>query len=308
MKKLLRFSTFSMSCLFLMLLCPLFPSGVYAAAEATYAGADSCAQCHEEQVKSFQRSIHGKKAIPGSPAAKESCEACHGPGSRHVEQGGGELSSIITFSKKESPKQKSASCLACHENTRELVNWDMGRHKMMGVSCDACHSVHSTTKYSLKGTEFTLCLTCHKDVRSQLNRQARHPIQEGKVKCSDCHSPHGGFDKKSIRADSTPDLCYKCHTEKRGPFAFEHPPVAEDCMVCHQPHGSNHTNLLTQKSPQLCQNCHDTGSIGHKGRAYTAQSGFAGNATGNKNKFFSQGCLNCHGNIHGSNRSPTLER
>jgi DmsE family decaheme c-type cytochrome len=303
MKKLLLFSA---ACIAVLMLLPLTVSETYAQGAAQYVGADSCKQCHEDQFKSFQASIHGKKVIPGSPAAKEGCESCHGPGSIHVDKGGGKGVAIISFSKKEGAKQKSAPCLACHENSKELISWDMGGHKKMGVACDACHSGHSSKRSMLKGGQPGICLTCHKEVRADLNRQAHHPIQEGKVKCTDCHTPHGGFGSKGIKADSTPDLCYKCHAEKRGPFAYEHPPVAEDCGICHQPHGSNHSNLLKSKSPQLCQDCHDSG--GHTARAYTNQHGFTGNATANKNKFFSQGCLNCHGNIHGSNRSPAFQR
>lgn len=140
-----------------------------------------------------------------------------------------------------------------------------------------------------------------------MNRRSHHPMQEGKIKCTDCHTPHGGFGKKMVRADSTPDLCFKCHAEKRGPFAFEHPPVVENCATCHEVHGSNHDNLLVSKVPQICQSCHNTGS-GHTSRAYNLQHSFGGAATANKNKFFAQGCLNCHGNIHGSNRNPAFER
>jgi hypothetical protein len=59
--------------------------------------------------------------------------------------------------------------------------------------------------------------------------------------------------------------------------------------------------------PQLCESCHNIGA-GHTSRAYTKQHGFLGEATANKNKFFARGCLNCHGNIHGSNRAPMFLR
>jgi predicted CXXCH cytochrome family protein len=47
-------------------------------------------------------------------------------------------------------------------------------------------------------------------------------------------------------------------------FLFEHAPVREDCVSCHEPHGSNHKRLLVNKLPNLCWNCHLTGS-GHFG-------------------------------------------
>ena len=50
--------------------------------------------------------------------------------------------------------------------------------------------------------------------------------------------------KAMIKADSVNDLCYKCHAEKRGPYAFEHPPFPENCLNCHEIHGSNLSEFL----------------------------------------------------------------
>jgi DmsE family decaheme c-type cytochrome len=270
-----------------------------------YVGADACKECHESNYKSYAKSIHGKKAW-GSPAATAGCEACHGPGGQHVDKGGGNTG-IISFDKKTASAIKVAACLRCHDDSEELLSWKMGEHGKAGLSCDSCHMVHTGATVALKSAETELCVSCHKDVRNQVNRQSHHPIMEGKVKCSDCHSPHGGVNRMMLKNDSGPELCYGCHQEKRGPYAFEHAPVAEKCGSCHEPHGSNHNNLLTSKVPQLCQGCHNLG-LGHTSKAYTVQHGFGGNATSDKNKFFAQACVNCHGDIHGSNRSPWFLR
>ena len=292
-----------------MLICSFpafFAMGAAGKDEDRYAGAGVCLECHVEQTKSMSKTPHWKKAIKGSPVANKECESCHGPGAAHVREGGGTTRDLITFTKKETAKQKSEACLACHQNSKEITFFDLGVHKQNDVTCVDCHSVHNGAVHNLKMSQPNLCLTCHKDVKSQLNRQAHHPIQEGKVKCTDCHTPHGGFGPKMIKADSIQDLCYTCHTEKRGPFAFEHPPVAENCLNCHQPHGSNHENLLMSKPPRLCQGCHS--DSGHRNRPYSFQNRLGGNATGSQNRFVGQGCLNCHGNIHGSNRSPFFVR
>ena len=97
-------------------------------------------------------------------------------------------------------------------------------------------------------------------------------------------------------AENVNQLCFKCHPDKRGPYVYEHPPVAENCATCHTPHGSRHAKLLTEKVPNLCQDCHDWSR--HPGTPYDAKTGFTG--TSPSNRFFSRSCLNCHGAIHGS--------
>jgi DmsE family decaheme c-type cytochrome len=53
------------------------------------------------------------------------------------------------------------------------------------------------------------------------------------------------------------DLCLECHTRYQGPFVFEHAPVSESCLECHEPHGTVANNLLKQNEPFLCLQCHE---------------------------------------------------
>ena len=261
-------------------------------------GPEVCKGCHEDKYATYAISIHARKGLPGSPASKDGCESCHGPGEAHVEKAGERGVGIFIFGKRiEEAQAKSAKCLACHAEQRDLTFWDMGRHKTMGISCDNCHTVHSGTRKNLKAQQPDLCYICHRVIRLQQNKQSHHPVREGRVKCTDCHEHHGGFGPHQIKADSVNELCYKCHTEKRGPFMWEHPPVDENCVTCHTPHGSNHNKLLVSKVPQLCQSCHD--GTRHPGTVYTSFDTFRGAAP--SNKMFARACLNCHSQIHGSN-------
>jgi len=288
--------------------------------DSEYAGSEACKDCHEAYYKGFVKSIHGKKAVPGNPANREGCESCHGPGAQHVEKGGGRGVAIIGFGKKMSPGEKSARCMACHEESKAVAFWNMNRHKFAGNSCDSCHSIHKGVEKLLVASEPDLCFNCHRNVRAQANKQSHHPLKEAFVgrqalKCSSCHDTMGSFGAdpvvsftgqrrsgtdKMLRADSVNELCYKCHAEKRGPFMWQHPPVDESCLICHEAHGSNHGKLLTSRVPLLCQNCHSVEGS-HPRRPYTNLHSFKGSATANKNKFFARSCLNCHTNIHGSN-------
>jgi DmsE family decaheme c-type cytochrome len=98
-----------------------------------------------------------------------------------------------------------------------------------------------------------------------------------------------------LKAESVNLLCYRCHTEKRGPYVWQHPPVEENCLICHTPHGSKAAKLLTERVPNLCQECHNPDvhpDVVPTGSASTFNSLLSGRA-----------CLNCHGQVHGSNGS-----
>jgi len=277
--------------------------------DSEFVGSEACKDCHEAYYNKFAKSIHGKKAVPGNPANRDGCESCHGPGAQHVEKGGGKGVAIFAFSRETDPNGRDSKCLACHGEARDLPFWNLSRHQSAQIACDNCHSIHSSVqgKDSLKAQEPDLCFGCHKNIRAQTNKQSHHPIREGKIRCSSCHNPMGTSNIKAmIKADSVNELCYKCHAEKRGPYAFEHPPVPENCLLCHEIHGSNHSRLLTRKVPLLCSSCHNTG--GHPSSPYTNLHSFPGPATSNRNRFFGRSCLNCHGNIHGSSLSEFFVR
>ncbi|RPJ43548.1 MAG: DmsE family decaheme c-type cytochrome [Deltaproteobacteria bacterium] len=292
--------------LFFLSVLPIFiflwgvlPSGDVGGSEGIV-GAEICKGCHDDHYQSYLKSTHAKKGIPNSPARKDACESCHGPGAAHVEKSGEKGVGIFIFSKKiADAKSKSAKCFSCHGDSRDLSFWDLSKHKVFDVSCDNCHTVHSGTRKNLKATQPDLCNICHRSIRAQQNKQSHHPIREGKLKCTDCHDHHGGFGPKMVKANSFNDLCYQCHAEKRGPYMWQHPPVEENCLSCHTSHGSNHSKLLISKVPQLCQSCHDWTQ--HPGTPYSKFETFQGTATSGKNRMFSRSCLNCHSNVHGSN-------
>lgn len=259
-------------------------------AQAAELGA-ACVSCHEKPVASFKSSYHAKIW-----QGKNDCQSCHGATDKHTSDPSKQ--SVVSFGKGggRSADELSKMCLGCHKKAAHLAMWDMGAHKKNDVNCAACHDIHSP-RAAVK--QPTVCFSCHKDVRSDANKISHHPIIEGKVKCSDCHNTHGSQAKHMINAESNNQLCYKCHADKRGPYAWEHQPVSEDCMICHTPHGSRHETLLVEKIVNLCQDCHDVPTSTHVGGLNVAANMFQSAQTSSR-RVTARGCIECHHAIHGS--------
>jgi DmsE family decaheme c-type cytochrome len=261
---------------------------------ATFVGDDAtCASCHEDYQEAYAGTRHAQAFRLGG--ATGSCESCHGPRSKHVEDPGNELAfSALTMT------QQSAVCLQCHEGGARM-SWKTGAHHTAGVSCASCHHVmerRSDRALLIRDSSTEACLTCHADVRAKLHRTSHHPVREGRMDCTSCHAPHGSTAPSLLRANTVNESCLSCHSEKRGPFVWEHAPVRESCLNCHDAHGSNHRTLLTAKDPFLCLQCHSYG-----GHINLPRYNRVSNPYG-------QGCVNCHLNIHGSNHpsGPKLTR
>ncbi len=268
---------------------------------ASSVGSGTCASCHEDTSKSFQHAFHKQQGIE--------CEDCHGNGSLHVD-GGGDVAKIISFGKRPD-ETANGICLGCHTRSDQVRHWLGGSHSAHRVRCVDCHQVHDRalkaadegrmrfdtatraafvaksvspeTNVVLRSRAETndACLKCHQTEGAQLSLPYHHPLREGKMSCVDCHDPHGGPAGNNLRTVNTNQLCLRCHAQYRGPFAYQHAPVTENCLTCHSVHGSPNTNLLSVSEPALCLQCH----AGHHNGAGLP---------------LPDRCTNCHSSIHGT--------
>jgi len=274
-----------------------------------------CLACHEEHQQQMAGHKHSVSADPRTPT----CVSCHGPSEKHAENPG-EVEPTREFhpgAKHMLPANEASDvCLACHEKDAKRALWATSAHPSADVSCISCHKVHTGKDRVLaKTTQPGVCFTCHQGPRTQVNLASRHPITEGKMTCSDCHSVHGSAGPKLAKKDSTNDTCYTCHAEKRGPFVHQHQPVTEDCANCHNPHGSSISRMLKARAPILCQQCHTphvaggVGALGGQPGVFPpavpgqAQSEVTPTSGGKNvvNMWQARACLNCHTQVHGSN-------
>lgn len=279
-----------------------------------FRGDQWCASCHPAIAKNFEGSGHAAYMhAEGVPLAKKGCEGCHGSGNIHMATENGE---VIAF-RKMTPKESAAACLRCHEPTLSEAHWKRTAHAQADLSCVSCHKIHPDTdpawepsamkrgkadpvkpiftarpnpKALLKADEATLCGQCHAPQLMEFKGGTHHPVPEGKMVCSDCHSPHPTKETK-LRKDPTRDACATCHTERAGPFVFEHDPVAgisgDGCVECHKPHGANNPKMLNSTTRGLCGQCHTDLLTSH----FPGRSCYA---------------AGCHVAVHGSNSSPLL--
>jgi len=294
---------------------------------ADYVGVEMCSGCHQDEAQQFAKTVHAK-AYPATAKFGTGCESCHGPGKAHADAmiaAGGdpqktEAGRKLIWSFQGKPADNSARCLHCHSSGHDQSLFSRSQHKLVGVSCEQCHSAHlliSSTQNAgaklrpaqeqffhapslseetrwlheslLRKKQPGLCFTCHLTVQAKFALPTHHRVPEGLMKCTDCHNPHGTLNASQLRKVNF-ETCVTCHTEKRGPFVYEHPALrVEGCTACHQPHGTVERHLLPRTEGRfLCLQCH--------------VDPHAANVPHGRLGFQTLGdCTRCHAVIHGSN-------
>lgn len=259
--------------------------------------AEACSACHGEVVESFA----GPHATLWNQG--DACASCHGDAEQHIEEGGGAVG-VFSFGadSEHSSLAQSRVCMECHGN--EHPRFAASSHAAAGVSCVSCHSIHDPAMESpallapVRSAERPMdnldtvsrtCESCHGAVFTQFDFNEGHRLREGVMSCASCHDPHAPAPRVRL-AGFQRETCLECHTDKGGPFVFEHGSnIVEGCISCHTPHGSPNRHMLnTQRVAETCYSCHAT------------VPGF--------HAFFSPdtNCTNCHAAIHGSNLHPAF--
>ncbi len=173
---------------------------------ATYVGMDQCAVCHEKEVKDFKLTEHARIQIPGEGerVQGQGCESCHGPGSLHVEAGGGKGKFIISG-------KDSESCFQCHLDKKAEFNLEHHHPVKEGkISCTSCHDPHGKDINQAKGMWMArvneTCAQCHRE-QTRAHVFEHEALREG---CTSCHNVHGSINRKLL-TERDNNLCLKCH-------------------------------------------------------------------------------------------------
>jgi predicted CXXCH cytochrome family protein len=181
---------------------------------ATFTGNKSCYECHTNYTRSFPSSAHARVHV-GDAALKGQvgCEACHGPGSKHIASGGGRGRFIVN------PGKDSTACLNCHLQTHAEFQLPQHHPVLEGkLNCVQCHDPHGSDIMKASGTGLAMarlnesCAPCHREqARPRVYEHAA--MREG---CTACHVPHGSINAKML-VERDNNLCLKCHAQVQGP-------------------------------------------------------------------------------------------
>ena len=206
---LVSFSTF----VFVLSSCSTPGATVLAPLEipgATFVGNKVCADCHAPILRKFPGSIHARvnldrEKLPGGT----SCEACHGPASKHVTAPGRRL--IIN------PGKDPAACLQCHLETHAQFQLPF-HHPVLEnkMNCVQCHDPHGSDIFKPAGglamaRQNESCAQCHREQTRPFVFE-HEAMREG---CTVCHNPHGSINRMQL-VENDSNLCLKCHAQVQG--------------------------------------------------------------------------------------------
>ncbi len=245
--------------------------------------ASTCAQCHAPAYDVVHKSIHASLVAPGG----QGCIACHAGGGKHAATGGAKA--LVVSMKHAEPSQQAQTCNTCHGNNRAVCGYSLGVHARARLGCLSCHSPATRrTARAVQRDAHRNCATCHAAVALSFRHANRHPVGEAEFSCASCHDPHRPIRPGPGARRKMSRRCVGCHKEYRGPFVFpHHADKGEGCLACHMPHGSPNRKLLDKRRVRdNCLSCH------------ADLPPFHDQSTGSRFR----NCLDCHTQIHGSNR------
>lgn len=226
-----------------------------------------CARCHTTKLEVLERDAQATTAKTRWVEPGIGCEACHGPGSHHVDYFAtnyvnriaafvrskvrGEPAAYIVNPRKLTKGQEVSVCARCHGPDINMDDTDVYRDYEPGHSREG--RINDLSPY-LKSVPITPGRTAPtievwEDGRPKgLAMLLRSFIEskcfnEAHVRCYDCHDPHANKSSKEpgilVAGPASDRYCMGCHKEFRGKIKehTKHEPgrPGSFCYDCHMP-------------------------------------------------------------------------
>jgi len=216
-----------------------------------------CEQCHGFEsfsATSDQRRMHRSSSFPLSGAhLGVPCDRCHPP-----EPVGGNTYRLT-----------DSSCIACHQDSYELVAEPDHQSAGFDTSCERCHRDTSWDDAAFDHSQVraTPCVDCHLEEYNQTNDPDH--LQAGfSMECQNCHNTHRWGDGRFDHGQWFPiysgkhreewNSCNDCHINPSSYMEFS-------CLGCH-PHSNRrdtddkHDGLNDYAYDSIeCYRCHPDG-------------------------------------------------
>jgi predicted CXXCH cytochrome family protein len=176
-----------------------------------------------------------------------SCESCHGPGSKHVE----DPESNVYLASLSDPVRQNEVCLQCHMRNRDMRLNDHNMSELLGQTRD--YPAGYEAGKPLSEYKFVAPFTLgHETKEFYANGAAKKNRTQGNefvhsmkgrhgVTCINCHDPHTL--EPTAEKNTGNELCMKCHS-----FGSVIGPHQEDLK--------SHTRHKADSKGSLCVECH----------------------------------------------------
>jgi tetratricopeptide (TPR) repeat protein len=194
-----------------------------------------CAECHSTNLQKRYDPDANNYSTTWSEI-DVSCEACHGPGSRHVEWADlpegkrprTDNYGLVVSTGNGSSGEQIELCAPCHSRRTQIGDYD---HRTPGLMDRFVPALLREDLYYADGQILDEVYVYGSFVQSKMHR--RH------VRCSHCHDVHS---LKLVKPGN--DLCLQCHSADKFDTAAHHfhkveregqPSAGAQCVKCHMP-------------------------------------------------------------------------
>lgn len=229
------------------------------------AGKQLCFDCHEKSETFMNKQYNHAPAVQGA------CILCH--------EAHSSKNQYLLIS------EGNKLCLFCHRKEFESQLQMRHIHPPVLENCQKCHDPHGSNNPQLiYKDEPEFCYDCHQDIAQIIKTSSN--VHEAAIigkSCSNCHAAHASSLPRLLVKPMV-DVCISCHNKELkahdgtvlGNIAkimqvnpIKHGPIQQNnCVACHNPHGSNIFRRLISYFPEefyapfdlkeynLCFQCH----------------------------------------------------